>query len=166
MENDDRYVWIDVYAWTLWAKQTYSWPASLNRSEILIFSATMRRFRYKFIIKHKCFDDFESQNERWKHDWFAAMSSLFEQCNRRFGAALVPEDYISLDKTRYSTRNQVDFKQYNPDKPAKVVEQCSLPLYIYIYQTHVYCGNPTEAVNEYYIKRISNYKKYLVQKLS
>ena len=140
-----------------------------DRKGIPIFSATMSRYRYKFIIKHICFDDFESRNERWKDDRFAAMRSLFERCNGKFGAALVPEDYISLDETLYPTRNQASFKQYNPDKPAKygiLFKSLNSARYPYTYQTHVYCGKPTEAANEYYIQGTSNYIKYLVQKLS
>ena len=66
-----------------------------------------------------CFDDFENQSERWKHDRFAAIRDFFEKFNETFGAAIALEDYIYLDETLYPTRNQVNFKQYSPDKPAK-----------------------------------------------
>ena len=65
----------------------------------------MSRLRYAFMMKHLCFDGFENRSERWKHDRF------FGKCNEIFGAAIVPEDYISLDETLYPTRNQVSFKQ-------------------------------------------------------
>ena len=110
----------------------------LHRKRIPIFSATISRSRYKFIIKHKCFDDFESRNEKWKHDRFAAMHSLFEQCNRKFGEALVPKDYISLEERLYPMRNQVSFKQYNPEKPAKygiLLKSLNSSRYAYTYQT-------------------------------
>ena len=65
------------------------------------------------------FDDFEIRAERWKTDRFAAIRGFFEDCNDNFGAALVPEDYISLDEALHPMRTQVNFKQYNPDEQAK-----------------------------------------------
>ena len=70
-------------------------------------------------MKHLCFEDFENRTERWKHDRFAAIRDFSEKHNETFGAAIVPEDCISLDETLYPTRNQVNFKQYNRDILAK-----------------------------------------------
>ena len=84
-----------------------------------VFSATMSRMRFQFILAHLCFDDYRSVNRRWPNDRFVAIREFFEQCNINFAKALVPEDYLSLNETLYPMRNQISFKQYNPDKPAK-----------------------------------------------
>ena len=78
---------------------------------IPVFGATMSRLRFQFIIAHLTFDDFEIRAERWKTDRFAAIRGFFEDCNDNFGAALVPEDYISLDETLYPMRTKVNSKQ-------------------------------------------------------
>ena len=90
-------------------------------------------------------------------------------CNKNFGEALVPVDYISLDETLYPARTQVSFKQYNPDKPAKygvLFKSLNSARYPYTYQTHVYSGKPEEVTNEsFYVQGTINYIKYLVEQL-
>ena len=77
------------------------------------------------------------------------MRQVFEMCNKNFGEALVPVDYISLEETLYPARTQVSFKQYNPDKPAKYGV--------------LYSGKPEEVTNEsFYVQGTINYIKYLV----
>ena len=84
-----------------------------------IFGATMSRLRFSFIVQHFCFDVEETLGTRWQSDRFAALRDLFEACSKNFAAALVPEDYLMIDETLYPMRNQIAFKEYNPDKPAK-----------------------------------------------
>ena len=134
-----------------------------------IFGATMSRLRFQFIISHISFDDIDTRNERWKQDRFAAIRDFFEQCNNNFAAALVPVDYITLDETLYPMRTQVNFKQYNPDKPAKygmLFKSLNSGRYPYTYQSHVYCGKPEEQTGDFYVQGTINYIKYLVEKLS
>ena len=78
-----------------------------------VFSATMSRVRFEFILKHLCFDDHSTGEDRWKNDRYATMREFFEDCNTRFGKMLVPEDYLSLDETLYPMRTQIAFKRYN-----------------------------------------------------
>ena len=120
-------------------------------------------------MKHLCFDDFENRSERWKHDRFAAIRDFFEKCNETFGAAIVPEDYISLDETLYPARKQVNLKQYNPEKLAKhaiLFKSLNCARYPYAHQTHEYSGKPAQAPNEFCIQGTANSIKFLVQKLS
>ena len=84
-----------------------------------VFSATMGKNRFGFILYHLCFDDRETREERRKHDRFAAFRDVFEEVNEKFGKALIPEDYLSLDETLYPSRQRISFRQYNPDKPSK-----------------------------------------------
>ena len=75
-----------------------------NTRGLPIFGAAMSRSRYQFILAHLSYDNLKTRPERWKTDWFATMREFFEHCNDCFGAALVPEDYISLDETLYPMR--------------------------------------------------------------
>ena len=84
-----------------------------------VFTATMSRNRFKFLIAHISFDDHTSCSTRWQHDRFAAFCKIFEEFNENCGKFLVPDDYLSLDKTLYLMRTQISFKQFNPSKPAK-----------------------------------------------
>ena len=136
---------------------------------IPIFGATMSRLWFLFIMRHFSFDDVNTREQRWKNDRFAALRQVFEMCNKNFGEALVPVDYISLDETLYPARTQVSFKQYNPDKPAKygvLFKSLNSARYLYTYQTHVYSGKPEEVTNEsFYVQGTINYITYLVEQL-
>ena len=133
-----------------------------------VFSATMSRMRFQFILAHLCFDDYLSRDRRWPNDRFVAIRELFEQCNINFAKALVPEDYLSLDETLYPMRNQISFMQYNPDKPAKygmLFKSINSGRYPYIHQSVVYAGKPEGEPDEYYISGTFNYITRLVDKL-
>ena len=134
-----------------------------------VFSATMSRVRFEFILKRLCFDDHTTREDRWKNDRCAATRQFFEDCNTKFGKTLVPEDYLSLDETMYPMRAQIAFKQYNPNKPAKygmLFKSINCSRYPYTYQSHVYCGKPESEPNQFYIAGTNNYIKFLVEKLN
>ena len=136
---------------------------------IPIFGATMSRLRFLFIMRHFSFDDVNTREQRWRNDRFADLRQVFEMCNKNFGEALVPVDYISLDETLYPARTQVSFKQYNSDKPAKygvLFKSLNSARSPYTYQTHVYGGKPEEITNEsFYVQGTINYIKYLAEQL-
>ena len=136
---------------------------------IPIFRATMLRLRFLFIMRHFSFDDVNTRKQRWKNDRFAALRQVFEMCNKNFGEALVPVDYISSDETLYPACTQVSFKQHNPNKSAKygvLFKSLNSARYPHTYQTHVYSGKPEEVTNEpFYVQGTINHIKYLVEQL-
>ena len=75
---------------------------------------------------------------------------------------------MSLDEKLYSMRNQIGFKQYNPDKPAKYgmlfksLNSAGIP---YLHRTVVYSSKPEGEANEFYLKGTANYVKSLVSGL-
>ena len=75
---------------------------------------------------------------------------------------------MSLDETLYPIRNQIGFKQYNPDKPAKYgmlfksLNSAGIP---YLHRTVVYSSKPEREANEFYLKGTANYVKSLVSGL-
>ena len=58
---------------------------------------------------------------------------------------LVPEDFLSKEKSLYSTRVKIGFKQFNPSKPAKygvIIKSINFARYTYMVLTHACCGKP------------------------
>ncbi|CAB4002415.1 Hypothetical predicted protein [Paramuricea clavata] len=112
-----------------------------------IFSATMSRNRFTFIRANLCFDDSSTRDDRWKQNRFAAIREIFESFNFECMSCLVPNDYLSLDETLYPMRNQISFKQYNPNKPAKyglLFKAINAARYPYTLIASPYCGKPTD----------------------
>ena len=75
-----------------------------------VFSATMSRNRFKFLIAHISFDDHTTHPTCWQHDRFAAFCDIFEEFNENCGKFLIPDDFLSLDDTLYPMRTQISFK--------------------------------------------------------
>ena len=82
---------------------------------------------------------------------------------------MVPSEYICLDETLYPMRHQINFKQYNPNKPAKygtLFKSINEVRYSYTYRASVYAGKPADEYGPYYISGTENYVKDLVQNLA
>ena len=129
----------------------------------------MSRLRFSLILQHLCFDVEKTRATRWQSDRFAALRDLSEACNKNFAAALVPEDYLTIDKTLYPMRNQIAFKQYNPDKLAKyglLFKSINCARYPYTYQSHVYSGKRVGDPSCHYVHGSDSYIRYLVTKRS
>ena len=43
-----------------------------------VFSSTMSRLRFQFLLTHLTFDNLPTREERWKHDRFGALREIFE----------------------------------------------------------------------------------------
>ena len=127
------------------------------------FGATTSRLRFHFICSHLCFYNPDTITEGWKHDRFAAMRQIFIEYNKKFARALIPDNYLTTDETLYPMRNQILFKQYNPDKPAKygmLYKSINSARYPFTHQSHVYCGKPEQESDESYVSGTINYVKY------
>jgi len=84
-----------------------------------IFSAPMSTHRFWFLQSVISFDDNEERQQFWRSDRFAAARNLTNMFNERMKSVLVPSEFLSIDETLYAMRNQIAFRQYNPNKPAK-----------------------------------------------
>ena len=134
-----------------------------------LFGAVMSLNRFKFLLGNIAFDDSTDRGRRWEHDRFAAFREFFELFNDNCSRYYTPNEFMSLDETLYPMRNQITFKQYNPDKPAKYgllfksLNSAGLP---YLHRAVVYASKPTGNPDEYYIQGTPNYVKKLVTGLS
>ena len=80
-----------------------------------VFSATMSRNRFLFIVANLRFDDEETRPNRWKKDRFTALREIFEDCNNNFAKHLVPEDFIIFETCHHQIAYaKFDLKVYLP----------------------------------------------------
>ena len=180
--SDDRYTYIrdttseEITAWIgllylrgLLCLNNHSTARILSdKTGHPVFSATMSKNRFKFLIANVRFDDEETRRDRWSSDSFAAFRELFEMFNAQCGKAISPEDYLSFDETLYPMRTQLSFKQFNPSKPAKyglLFKSINCARYPYTFITAQYSGKPVGDAGEFYISGCDEIVKSLISRL-
>ena len=128
----------------------------------------MSKNRFEFLVSNLCFDDSTTRKQRWSRDRFAAFRKVCELFNNNCAQSFTPNIYMSLDETLCPMRNQIGFKQYNPDKPAKYdmllksLNSAGIP---YLHRTVVFSSKPEGEANEFYLKGTANYVKFVVSGL-
>jgi len=130
-----------------------------------IFGATMSCKRFNFLSAQIKFDDAATRADRFSHDRFAAMREIFENFNDRCSSVLQPDEYLAIDETLYSCRNQISFKQYNASKPNKygiLYKSVNAVQYPFTFRVVVYSGKPTGEPSPYYVPGILPIVKALV----
>ena len=81
---------------------------------------------------------------------------------------MAPSEYLSIDETLYLMRQQIAFRQYNPNKPRryglllKLLNDARFP---YTYKAVPYAAKPKAGDGLYYLKSTIDYIKYLVTKV-
>ena len=132
-----------------------------------IFGATMGRERFRFVT---CFIRFDIETERainYGSDRFAAFREFIEDFNQKSLEHMAPGDYLSLDETLYSMRNQIGFRIYIPNKPHKygiLFKSINAARFPYTFCCLPYSGKPDNIENApYYVQGTENSVKYLVQ---
>ena len=78
------------------------------------------------------------------------------------------DDYISLDETLYPMRTQIQFKQYNPNKPAKyglLFKSINAARYPFTLVSAPYAGKPEEDGGEFYVQGTEPIVKQLINRL-
>ena len=123
---------------------------------------------FSFITRFLQFDDRSTREERKKYNKFAYFRDFFEKINENNAKARYPSPYLATDETLYPYRGHINFKQYNPSKPAKYGmlyrSLCDSSVQ-YTYFTLPYASKP-EHLNEaskFYITGTDKYSKYLVE---
>ena len=85
----------------------------------LVFRALISKNSSRFLLSHIMFDDFADRQKNWPTDRFAAMQLIQHLFNTNFTKYVTPSDFLNIDETLYSTRHQIVFRQYNPNKTQK-----------------------------------------------
>ena len=114
------------------------------------FGAKMTKNRLEFLYSCISFHDFLTTSQRWPNDRFAAVREVFEWFCHNCSSQIILSEYLSLDETIYPMRNQIRFRQLNPNKPAKygmLFKSVNAVYYSYTFIAAPYCrkpsGNPT-----------------------
>ena len=134
-----------------------------------VFSATMSRHRFSFLYAVLSFDDPEEQRGLWGSDPFAAARELNVIFNDQMKSVLLPSEYLSIDEPLYTMRHQINFRQHNPNKPAKyglLYKSLSDARFPFTYRVVPYCGKPVEGTGPYYLNVTKDYVKHLAQSMS
>ena len=84
-----------------------------------VFSATMSRDRWAWLMHNLRCDTTAERDARWSSDRFAAVRPIFELLNDKLSKLVIPSEHLTIDETLYPMRHQINFRQYNPSKPAK-----------------------------------------------
>ena len=133
-----------------------------------VFSATMSKHRFYFLYTVLSFDDPEKWCGLSRSHRFAAAHELTVIFNDRLKSVLVPSEYLSIDETLYAMRHHIDFRQYNPNKPAKyglLYKSLNDARFPFIYQVMEYCRKPVGGIGPYYLNATESYVKHLVQSM-
>lgn len=85
-----------------------------DAGEAAIFAATFGHNRFAFLHSVLSFDDESTRQQRYQSDRFAAIRNVFEIFNEACMTVLIPETFLTIDETLFSSRHRVQFKQYNP----------------------------------------------------
>ena len=83
------------------------------------FGATISKNRLEFLCSCILFDEFSTSFHQWPSDHFAAVHKVFEIVCHNCSFQIILSEYLSLDETVYPMRNQIRFRKFNPNKPAK-----------------------------------------------
>ena len=136
-----------------------------------IYSGTMSRRRFQFLIVCLAFEQKSVTVENWPYDKAASIRTVFELWNDNIGQVRHPSDWLTIDESMPPMRHMTSVKTYNPRKPSRYgATQKSLndALYPYTYRVNIYAGKPQRerAERYYYIQGIDNYVIDLVKGLS
>ena len=131
-----------------------------------IFGAIMSKNRFRFLIDHICFNNPQERTQLWETDRFAAVREIWEIFNSNLSKHVAPSEYLSIDETLYPMRQQIAFRQYNPNKPHRyglLLKSLNDARFPYTYKAVPYAAKP--KAGPYYLKSTIDYIKYLVTEM-
>ena len=133
-----------------------------------VFSTTMSKHRFYFLYTVLSFDDPEKRCGLSRSHRFAVAHELTFIFNNRMKSVLVPSGYLAINETLYAMRHHINFRQYNPNKPAKyrlLYKFLNGARFPFIYQVMAYCRKPVGGTGSYYLNATESYVKHLVQSM-
>ena len=104
---------------TFWKNMMDIKAVFYNENTYPMFSSVFERKKLSFLCTIIQFDNSRVRKEQWSADKFSAFPDFFERCNKQFIKLRIPLHSYAIDKTLYLYKGRIEFKQYNPSKPAK-----------------------------------------------
>ena len=104
---------------TLWKNMMDIKTGFYNETVDPTFSLAFERKKLSFLCTIIQFDNSRLRKEWLSTDKFSAFPDFFERCNKQFIKLRIPLHSYVIDKTLYLYKGRIEFKQYNPSKPAK-----------------------------------------------
>ena len=133
-----------------------------------VFGVIMSKNRFRFLKGHICFDNPQERTQLWETDRFATVREIWEIFNSNLSGHVAPSKYLSVDETLYPVRQQIAFRQYNPNQPhrygllLKSLNDARLP---YTYKAVPYAAKPKAGDGPHYLKSTIDYIKYLITEM-
>ena len=123
---------------------------------------------FRFLKDHICFDNPRERTQLWETDRFAAVREIWEIFNSNLSKHVAPSEYLSIDETLYLMRQQIAFRQYNPNKSRRyglLLKSLNDARFPYTYKAAPYAAKPKAGDGPYYLKSTIDYIKYLVTEM-
>ena len=102
------------------------------------------------------FSDFSKAifpTQLWETDRFTAVREFWEIFRSILSKHVAPLEYLSIDKTLYPMRQQIGFRQYNSNKPHRLLlKSLNDTRFLYKYKSVPYAAKPKAWDGPYYVK--------------
>ena len=133
-----------------------------------VFGAIKPKNHSRFLKGHICFDSPQERTQLWETDRFAAVREIWKTFNSNISRHVAPLEYLLIDVKLYPMRRQIDFRQYNRNKPHRqglLLKSLNDARFPYTYKALPYATKPNVGEVLYYLKITIDYIKYLVTKM-
>ena len=120
-----------------------------------VFGAIMSKNRFRFLKGNICFDKPQERTQLWETDRFAAVKEISEIFNSNFSKHVAPSEYLSIDEILYPMRQQIAFRQCNPNKPHRyglLLKELNDARFPYTYKAVPYSAKSKARDGPYYLK--------------
>ena len=113
-------------------------------------------FFFGEIVPKTTFSDFSKAifpTQLWETDTFTAVGEFWEIFSSILSKHVAPLEYLSIDKTLYPMRQQIGFRQYNSNKPHRLLlKSLNDTRFLYKYKSVPYAEKPKAWDGPYYVK--------------
>ena len=138
-----------------------------SNDSYFVFGPIVSKNRFRFLKGHICFDNPQERTQLWETDRFAAVREILEIFNSNPSKHVAPSEYLSIDEILYPMKQQIAFRQYNPNKPNRygLLLNSLDARFPYTYKALPYAAKPKAGDCPSYLKSTNDYMKYLVTEM-
>ena len=137
----------------------------LSYDSHFVFGATLN---FRFLKGYIYFDNPQERKQLRETERFAAAREIMEIFNSNLSKHVAPSEYLSIDDILYPIRQQIAFRQYNPNKPRRyglLLKPLNDARFPCSFKPVPYSEKPKAGDGLYYLKSTIDYIKYLVTEM-